>query len=146
MLRGSYPAKVDEKSRLRLPAKFRRDLPETEDNEYYITSYNGKFAQIYPVPIWDRIASKLQETPRMDKSKVKYQLATDLYGAMSEMDPQGRILLPQRLRESARLSGDVVVCGRKDHLEVWNQQTISEEVETNPLTAEDIEHMAEMGF
>jgi len=146
MLWGSYPAKIDEKSRLRLPAKFRRDLPETVDNEYYITSYDGKCARIYPVPVWDQIAKKLQEPPRMDPVKMKLQRITDFYGSMSEMDPQGRILLPPRLRESAQLSGDVVVYGRQDHLEIWNEQVVSKDIEENPLTMEDMEKLAEMGF
>ena len=143
---GSSPAKIDEKSRLRLPAKFRRDLPETIDNEYYVTSYDGKCAQIYPVPVWDRIARKLQEPPRMDPVKVKFQRITDFYGSMAEMDPQGRILLPPRLRESAQLSGDVIVYIRQDYLEVWNEQVVSESVKENPLTVEELEKMAEMGF
>jgi len=146
MLWGSYPAKIDEKFRLRLPAKFRRDLPETIEDSYYVTSDDGKCAQIYPVPVWDRIARKLQEAPRMHPVKRKLQRITDHFGMMVEMDPQGRILIPQRLREAAQLSGDVVVYGKIDHLEVWNEQVASKDVEDNPLTVEDREVLAEFGF
>ena len=146
MLLGSYPAKIDEKSRLRLPAKFRRDLPETVDNTYYVTSDDGKCAQIYPLPVWERFVQKFQEEPRMDPAKLKYQRITSFYGMLSEMDPQGRVLIPPRLREKAQLVGDVIVFGRSDHLEVWNEQVMSKDVEDDPLTLEDKERLAGLGF
>ena len=146
MLLGSYPAKIDEKFRLRLPARFRRDMPETVDNTYYVTSDDGERAQIYPLPVWERIAQKFLEAPRMDPVKQKYQQITSYYWAISEMDPQGRILIPQDLREKADLSGDVVVIGKNDHLEVWNKQTLRKDVEENPLTREDKERLAELGI
>jgi len=146
MLRGSYPATIDEKSRLRLPAKFRRDLPETIDNSYYVTSDDGRRAQIYPIPIWERIERKLLEPPRMDPVKKKLQDITNYYGMSSEMDPQGRILIPQRLREKAQLAGEVIVIANTDHLEVWDEQAFSKSIEENPLTSEDREKLAAMGF
>ena len=91
MLWGRYSAKIDDKSRLRLPAKLRRYLPETEDHTYYVTSDDGRCAQIYPIPVWERIARKLQEPPRMDLAKIKLQRLTSYYGLLTQMDPQGRI-------------------------------------------------------
>jgi MraZ protein len=126
--------------------KFRRDLPETVDNSYYVTSDDGTCAQIYPLPVWERILQKLMEPPRMDPAKVKLQRATSFYGSLSEMDPQGRILIPTILRESAQLFGEVVVMAKTDHLEVWNLQTINENVKENPLTSEDRERLAELGI
>ena len=146
MLWGSYSAKIDEKSRLRLPAKFRRDLPETVDNSYYVTSDDGRCAQIYPLPVWERIAQKLQEAPRMVTAKEKLQRITSIYGAISEMDPQGRILIQSHLREKAQLSGDVIVIGKNDHLEVWNMQIAIKDIEENPLTPEEREKLAELGI
>jgi len=146
MLIGSYTATIDDKSRLRLPARFRRDLPETLDNTYYITSYTGTCAKIYPLPVWERIAQKFLESPRMHPLKVKLQKITSYYGSLSEMDPQGRILLPADLREDAQLSGDVRVSGQYDHLEVWNEQNLRKDVRDALLTPEEWEKAAEMGF
>ncbi len=146
MLLGRYSAKIDDKSRLRLPAKFRRDMPETEDNTYYVTSDDGQCAQIYPVPVWEQIAQKFQEPPRMDPAKIKYQRFTSYYGLMTQMDPQGRILIPQSLREDAQISGDVIVIGKVDHLEVWNDEVFRKSLKENPLTVEDRERLAGQGF
>jgi MraZ protein len=146
MLWGSYLAKIDEKSRLRLPAKFRRDLPDTDDNTYYVTSDDGQCAQIYPISVWGRIAQKLQEPPRMDPAKQKLQRITSYYGLVTQMDPQGRILIPQLLRDDAGISGDVVVIGKADHLEVWNGEVIRKNVKEDGLTVEDRERLASQGF
>ncbi|NWG13054.1 MAG: division/cell wall cluster transcriptional repressor MraZ [Acidobacteria bacterium] len=146
MLCGSYTAKIDEKFRLKIPAKFRRELPETEDNNFYVTSDDGKCAQIYPIPVWERIAQKFQEPPRMDPAKIKLQKFTSYYGILTQMDPQGRILIPQALREDAQIYGDVVVMAKNDHLEVWNSETIRTSLKEDPMTNADRERLAEQGF
>jgi MraZ protein len=146
MLWGRYSAKIDEKARLRLPAKFRRDLPETEDDAYYVTSDDGKCAQIYPIPVWKKIAQKFQESPRMDPAKLKLQRFTSYYGLLTQMDPQGRILIPQSLREDAHIIGDVTVIGKSDHLEVWNDEAFRKSLIEDPLTLEERERLAEQGF
>jgi MraZ protein len=146
MLWGRYSAKIDEKSRLRLPVKFRRDLPETEDNTYYVTSDDGLCARIYPIPVWKRIAQKFLEPPTMDPAKQKLQRITSYYGMLSQMDPQGRILIPQSLREEAQISGDVIVIGKTDHLEIWNEEIAKKNVRENPLTAEEREKLNGQGF
>lgn len=146
MLWGSYPAKIDEKSRLKIPARFRRELPETEDNTYFVTSEDGQCAQIYPIPIWERVAQKFLEPPRMDPAKVKLQKFTSYYGVLTQMDPQGRILIPSPLREDAKILGDVTVIGKNDHLEVWNNEVIRKSLKEEPLTHADRERLAEQGF
>jgi len=146
MLWGSLPAKVDDKSRLRVPAKFRRELPETINNTYFVTSDDGRCAQIYPIPVWERVAQKLQEPPRMDPAKLKLQRFTSYYGLVTQMDPQGRILIPQRLRSDAQINGDVIVLAKSDHLEVWNEELFRKNLEENPYTQAEREKLAEMGI
>ncbi len=142
MLLGSYQAKIDEKFRLKVPAKFRRDLSENEDNTYFVTSDDGCCAQIYPLSVWERIAQKFQEAPRFEPAKLKFQKFTSYYGLVTEMDPQGRILIPQALREDAKISGDVTVMGRTDHLEVWNDEIIRKSLIDDPMTNADREKLS----
>ncbi len=146
MLWGSCPATIDEKFRLKIPAKFRRDLPETEENTYYVTSDSGKCAQIYPIPVWEQIAQKLQAPPRYAKAKQKLLRATSYYGTLATIDGQGRILIPQTLREDAQLSGEVIVMAKNDHLEVWNNQVVRRSLEAEPLTDEDRDELAAQGI
>jgi MraZ protein len=146
MLWGRYSAKIDNKSRLRLPAKFRRHISDTDENSFYVTSDDGHCAQIYPVSVWERVAQKFQEPPRMDPAKLKLQRFTSYYGLLTQMDPQGRILIPQSLREDARILGDVIVIGKTDHLEVWNDESFRKSLKEDPLTLEERERLAEQGF
>ena len=141
MLWGSYPARIDEKFRLKVPAKFRRELIESESS-FFVTSDDGKKAQIYPVSVWERLAQKLLEPPRMDPAKVKFQKFTSYYGALAQIDPQGRILIPQALRDDAEIAGDVIVMGKNDHLEVWNSENIRKSLKEEPLTRQDMEQLA----
>ena len=84
--------------------------------------------------------------PRMDPAKQKLQKFTSYYGILTQMDPQGRILIPQPLREDAQITGDVIVIGQNDHLEVWNSERIREKLKNEPLTDADRERLALQGF
>ncbi len=143
MLMGGFQAKIDDKFRLKIPAKFRRELAEAEDNSFYVTSEDGLCAQIYPMAVWERIAQKIQEPPRFTPAKRKFEKFTSYYGLSTEMDPQGRILIPSPLREDAKIEGDVTVLGRTDHLEVWNNEMVRKSLAENPMTDED---RRELGF
>jgi MraZ protein len=146
MLLGSFPARIDEKFRLKIPARFRRDWLESEENAFYVTSYDGRRAQIYPLAVWSRIAEKFKEAPRMDSAKEKLENFTSFYGLLTQMDSQGRILIPQALREDAQIVGEVTVIGKTDHLEVWNTDTFRRNLKERPLTDADRERLAEQGF
>jgi MraZ protein len=82
----------------------------------------------------------------MDPAKLKLQRFTSYYGLLTRMDPQGRILIPQSLREDAQISGDVIVIGKTDHLEVWNDQVFRKGLKEDPLTVTERERLAEQGF
>lgn len=146
MLAGSYPAKVDQKFRLKIPARFRRELEEKGDTSFWVTSDSGKCAQIYPMQAWKRLVQKLQEPPRMDPAKIRLENMTSYYGNLAQMDSQGRILIPQFLREDAQIAGEVLVIGRLDHLEVWNIEVFRKDLKEHPLTDADREKLAEYGF
>lgn len=146
MLAGSYPAKVDPKFRLKIPAKFRRELEEMGDNSFYVTSDDGRCAQIYPTSVWQQIVDKLKQPPRMVPAKRKFENTTLYYGIFTQMDSQGRILIPQFLREDAQLAGEVLVMGKLDHLEVWNIEVFRKGLKEQPLTDADREKLAEYGF
>ncbi len=118
MFRGNHPARVDEKGRLKLPAEFKRPLTENYGSLFYITSKDGKVAEIYPLQEWEKIEEKLAAIPSFNPAKKKFMDRINYYGQATEMDAQGRVLLPQILRESANLMTDVVVFGMQKYL-MW---------------------------
>lgn len=146
MFRGNHPTRVDEKGRLKLPAEFKRQIDESYGTQFYITSKDGKVAEIYPLQEWERVEQKLAAIPNFNPAKKKLLDRVNYYGQMVEMDTQGRVLLPQILRESASVMGDVVVFGMQTYLEVANHDAFKQNMDANPLTAEDEQSLASFGL
>ena len=146
MFRGNHPTRVDEKGRLELPVEFKRRADEVYGPQFYITSRDGKRAEIYPLKEWEKIEEKLAAIPNMNPAKRKYLDVVSYYGQMAEMDAQGRLLIPQILRESAKAVGEVVVFGMQTYLEVANHDDFKAQMEANKLTVEDQQALAELGL
>jgi MraZ protein len=145
MFRGNHPTRVDEKGRLKVPAEFKRVIDEKYAVRFYITSLDGKVAQIYPFEEWERIEQRLAALSNFNPSKKKFLAHTNYWGQAVEMDGQGRLLLPQLLRDAADLKGDVAVMGYLNHLEVRNNEAVRKEAE-EPFTADDEKNLDELGI
>src|SRR5664279_4581125 len=120
MFRGNHPTRVDEKGRLKLPAEFKRRVDEVYGPLFYITSVDGKSAQLYPMKEWQAIEAKIVQLEPTDEEREEFQKVTSYYGQTAELDSQGRLLLPPVLRQSASLAGDVNVLGMLTYLDVTN--------------------------
>jgi MraZ protein len=142
MFRGNHPAKVDEKGRLKLPAAFKQLLDAQNVTQFYITSSDGKSAEIWPLPEWEKREAQLAEFSTLDDAVQKYLNLTSYYGQQVEMDNQARVLLPQILRGKARLDSDVAVFGKTTYLEVHNRETFEHGLPANEMTAEDRKALA----
>jgi len=145
MFRGNYPTRIDEKGRLKVPADFKRLVDEKYGEQFYITSRDGKVAEIYPFEEWQRIEEKLAKLSNFNPAKKNFLRRTNYYGQVVEMDAQGLLLMPQLLRESADLKGEVAVMGYLNYLEVRNMEAIKAEVQ-EPFTAEDEKTLDELGI
>ncbi|CAN5641739.1 division/cell wall cluster transcriptional repressor MraZ [soil metagenome] len=147
MFRGNHPTRVDEKGRLKLPADFKREVDELYGPQFYITSLDGKRAKVYPLKAWEAIEASLQKMSPMDPVRKKFLDVTNYYGQMAEMDAQGRLLIPQLIRDTATVKGEVNVLGSQDHLEVVNADLFRAEVmgagSTIELSASDLAAFAE---
>lgn len=146
MFRGNHPTRVDEKGRLKIPAEFKREVDEKYGSQFFITSIDGERAQVYPMPEWQKQEEKLAAMPNSLPAKKKLMDRISYYGQVAEMDAQGRVLVPQVLRESARVTGDVVVFGKLSFLEVANHDLFKAKLDSEPLTAEDEAALASFGL
>jgi MraZ protein len=144
--RGNHPAKVDEKGRLKLPAAFKQLVDAEHVSQFYITSVDGKSAEIWPLPEWEKREEQLAESSTMDDSVKRYLNLTSYYGQQVEIDNQGRVLLPQILRGKAKLDSDVAVTviGMRTYLEVHNREIFEQNLAANEFTADDRQAMAEL--
>jgi MraZ protein len=146
MFRGNHPTRVDEKGRLKVPAEFKRVIDEKYAQRFYITSLDGKVAQVYPFEEWERIEQKLASLSTYNPTKKKFLDRTNYYGQVVEMDGQGRLLIPQILRESAQVRGEVAVLGNLTYLEVRNLEAFRKEIEEQAFTDEDTKTLDELGI
>jgi len=146
MFRGNHPTRVDEKGRLKVPAEFKRHIEEKYGNAFYITSRDGQTAEVHPIEEWEKFEQKLMQMPNSNPAKKKLLNLVSYYGQVAEMDSQGRVLVPQTLRETAKVIGDVVVFGKLTYLEVTNMEAFRQNMEANPLTDADAEALAAYGL
>jgi len=146
MFRGNHPTRVDEKGRLKVPAEFKRVIDEKYAQKFYITSLDGIVAQVYPFEEWERIEQKLASLSTFNPTKKKFLNRTNYYGQIVEMDGQGRLLVPQTLREAAQIRGEVAVLGMLNHLEVRNLEAFRKEIDEQAFTDDDTKTLDELGI
>jgi MraZ protein len=146
MFRGNHPTRVDEKGRLKVPAEHKRVIDEKYGTQFYITSLDGKVAQIYPFEEWEQIEQKLAGLSTFNPTKKKFLSRVNYWGQQVEMDGQGRLLLPQLLREAAQLKGEVAVIGYQKYLEVRNLEAYRQEILQEKFTPEDEKTLDELGI
>ena len=127
MFRGNHQTRVDEKFRLKLPAEFKRRVDEVYGPVFYVTSVDGIRAQLYPMKEWEAIESKIVKLEPTDPEREDFLNVTSYYGQTVEMDWQGRLLLQQVIRGTAKLTGDVNVLGMQTILEVTNTEMFEAE-------------------
>ena len=147
MLRGNHPARIDDKGRLKVPNGFRTLVESQYGPELFVTSVTGEYVRLYPMAVWLEIERKLAAVPSTDPSKLRFLDRVNFFGQVVAMDKQGRVLLPQLLRESAAMVGEVSVLGLQNHLAVWNQKRLFERLfKKEPFTEDDGKALSEFGI
>ena len=122
MFMGEYNHIIDAKGRLIIPAKFRELLGE----EFVLTKGLDGCLFIYPMDEWEAFEEKLRALPLTNKNARAFSRFFVAGATMCELDKQGRILVPQTLREFAGLVMDVGLTGNLNRGEVWSKEKWSE--------------------
>src|SRR5438309_8376980 len=146
MFPSTHTTRVDEKANLNITAEFKRVIDEKYGQQFYITSLDGRVAQVYPFEEWERIEQKLAALSNFNPTKKKFLDRTNYYGQQVEMDGQGRLLLPQLLRESGQIKGEVAVLGNLTFMVVRNLELFKREIQEEKFTPEDEKTLDELGI
>jgi transcriptional regulator MraZ len=146
VFRGNAPARIDDKGRLKVPTAFRSLLESKYGRELFLTSLTGEYVRVYPMPVWLEVEQKLSEVPSTNPAKLRYLDRVNYFGQVSELDAQGRVLIPVRLREAATMSGDVDVLGLYNYLDVWNHDRLLTKMQREPYTDDDARALSEFGI
>lgn len=146
MLRGSYSARIDDKGRLKIPNAFRALVDDQTGGGLYLTSVTGNSVRIYTMSGWLGVEQRLSRMPSSHPARQKFLDRVNYFGQTGELDVQGRVLIPTRLREAAAMNGDVDVLGQVDYLEIWNHERLLAKLQREPFTDDDARKLAEFGI
>ncbi len=124
---GVYRHTIDTKGRLAIPSRIREELGEV----FYVTISMEKCLTAYSSESWDRFMEKIKAMPRVKQNKMRPLFA---HAAKCELDSQGRVLIPQALRDFAALDKNVAVVGTGECAEFWDEDAWNaiDVVETTP--------------
>jgi len=123
MFFGEFEYKVDEKGRIPIPPKFRRELREG----LVVTLGVERCITAYPLPEWKKLAATLTTSSVTPSKLRKLNRAIFATAFTLEIDGQGRIALPHQLREYAGIENEAVITGANNYFELWNKDHWSEE-------------------
>lgn len=127
---GEYQHSLDAKGRLFIPSKLREDLGDV----FYVTISMDKCLSAYSAESWQTFSDKVDAMPYVKQRKMRPLFA---YATRCELDSQGRILLPQNLRDFAGLTKNVTVVGSNNHAEFWDSDSW-QPVRAGEITPENI--------
>ena len=139
MFMGEYNHTIDAKGRLIIPSKFRELLGE----EFVLTKGLDGCLSIYPMDEWNAFEEKLRALPLTNKNARTFTRFFVAGATNCELDKQGRILVPQTLREFAGLEKDVILAGNLSRVEVWSKEKWSVNPATGDVDATTIEGQTE---
>jgi MraZ protein len=146
VFRGNSPARIDDKGRLKVPNAFKSLLESKYGRDLFLSSLSGEYVRIYPMPVWLDIEEKLTRMPSTHPSRLRFLDRVNYFGQAAELDAQGRVLIPLRLREAATMNGEVDVLGQVNFLDVWNHERLTTKMQREPFTDDDARALSEFGI
>ncbi len=141
-LRGSAESTVDEKGRIKVPAKFREPIESAYGSEFFVTSVTGVEILVYPLPVWAAFEEKLAALPFVHRARQKFLERYNTYGQVVNLDGQGRLLIPSLLRETSGIGNEVLVLAQADSLKVVDKARHFAALASAPITDEDYDDLA----
>lgn len=131
MFAGTHQLTIDEKGRIAVPARFRAELADICNSQVVITCGPLPCIEIYPAPEFQRIAQDIQDmTDRRNADLLKQVFIG--FAVETEVDKQGRVLLPTMLRKRARLNGSAILMGQYARFDLWAEDVWNEKFGEGP--------------
>jgi MraZ protein len=122
VFRGINNLALDAKGRMAMPSRYRERLMETCGGRLVVTVDRDRCLLVYPLPEWEIIEAQLVNLPSLNKQARLLQRLLIGHATEVELDSQGRILLPNMLRDYAGLDKKTVLIGQGKKFEIWDEQ------------------------
>jgi len=157
VFRGVSSVNLDVKGRIAIPTRYRAELQDSCERQMVVTiTMDGRGVSesgclwLYPLPEWEKLELTISKLPSLNKLAVK--LRRFLIGNATEcdMDAQGRLLIPEKLRKFAGMEKHVVLVGQLNKFEIWNESAWTEKenelMNGDDISAEDFEEIKDISF
>jgi MraZ protein len=129
MFRGRSIHTLDAKGRIRIPTRF-RDILKTRYEDRFIITNLDRCLVAYPLQEWEIIEEKLGSLSLVRQDVKAFQRFFISGATECSFDKQGRVLIPQTLREHASLEREVVLAGMLRSFEIWSKGYWDQEIKT----------------
>ena len=122
MFRGITPINLDAKGRMAIPMRYRTQLTEDENQIVVTIDTNTACLLLYPLPEWEVIEQKLAALPSFNEAARRIQRLLIGHATELDIDSNGRVLLPNVLRDYANLDKKIVLVGQGKKFEIWSHE------------------------
>ncbi|HET9940426.1 MAG TPA: division/cell wall cluster transcriptional repressor MraZ [Candidatus Eisenbacteria bacterium] len=136
--RGSYQHSVDHKGRVSIPARFRRSLSGDAEGSFVVLRGFDACVSLFPSDEFKSYEERLRSRSFGDEAARRFQRLFLLDSRDETLDAQGRVAIPPRLLEHAKITKDVLVNGVLDHIEIWDPKVFEQYLASSNRTYEDI--------
>lgn len=147
ILTGSYNHSIDDKNRIRIPAKLKNDLwadaPAPDEKKFSLVFHTGTDGciAVYTQEAVDRIFAPFAEVKQSDFEKYKAVRKFLNTFETVESDPQGRMVVPPKFKKHANIKKDIVICGTVDHIEIWAKEVYDDYFGMDDMNIPDINEL-----
>ena len=125
---GEYQNTLDQKNRVNIPAKFRKALDSVNDRTFVITRGFDKCLVLYPVLEWNKVEEELSSLSSITERNRDFVRSVSRYASYLQYDGQGRITIPDALKEFANINKEIMLIGMIKKIELWSPSEISDDV------------------
>ena len=123
---GEYSYSIDQKSRLNIPAKFRKALDPKNNNTFVITRGFDPSLILYPVLEWNKVEQQLLLLSSIKNKDRNFVRSIVRYATISKYDSQGRIQIPDLLLEYGKIQKEVTIIGMINKIEIWDKDRLDQ--------------------
>jgi MraZ protein len=126
--RGNFEHTLDDRGRVAIPAKYRSEFP---GSIAVIAPSPEGCLQVFPEPAFVQMSDEVASQPATTINGRRSRRLFDAQSFDTELDRQGRILIPARFREQLGLNGTVIIAGNRECLEIWTPEGWAREIEAS---------------
>lgn len=151
MFRGISSINLDAKGRIAIPTRYREELQDCCERQMVVTvAVDDKCVGesgclwLYPLPEWEKLEQTISKLPTLNKMAGRLRRFLIGHATECEMDAQGRLLIPEKLREYAGMDKQLFLVGQLNKFEIWSD-TAWQAKEQEWLDGSDTEGLEELG-